>query len=165
MMGFGGGATGYLVGGGGGILGSNSSNPATSAYEILDAHPDAPDGVYWFQDPKGSNTVYSTYCIMQKYGGGWMKVCQYYNDTGINNQTGAVNANGDWVNAEISLHAGKMHNSDIARNKGTEFLFRVTGGSDPLLNNGNGTGYFIGKHKNALNNLTDTVSEYNERFS
>ena len=165
MMGMGGGATGLVVAGGGSILGQSSSNPATSAYEILDLHPDAPDGVYWFRDPNGSNTLYSTYCIMQKYGGGWMKVCQYYNDTGINNQTGAVNANGDWVNAEISLHAGKMHNSDIARNKGTEYLFRVTGGGgDPLLNNGNGTGYFIGKHKNALPNLTDTVSEYNEQF-
>lgn len=165
FAGFGGGTGGTLVAGGAGILGSSAGNPATSAYEILDAHPDAPDGVYWFRDPNGSNTLYSTYCIMQKYGGGWMKVCQYYNDTGINNQTGAVNANGDWVNAEISLHAGKMHNSDIARNKGTEYLFRVTGGGgDPLLNNGNGTGYFIGKHKNALPNLTDTVSEYNEQF-
>ena len=73
MMGMGGGATGYLVGGAGGILGSSPGNPATSAYEILDLHPDAPDGVYWFQDPNGSNTLYSTYCIMQKYGGGWMK--------------------------------------------------------------------------------------------
>ena len=162
-----GGGLGFLTGGGG-ILGSSPGNPATSAYEILDEHPDAPDGVYWFQDPNGSNTLYSTYCIMQKYGGGWMKVCQYHNGTSINDQTGAVNANGDWVNAEISLHAGKMHNSDIARNKGTEYLFRVTGGgasgSDPLLNDGTGTGYFIGKHQNALPNLTDTVSEYNEQF-
>ena len=165
MMGMGGGATGYLVGGSGGaILGTSPGNPATSAYEILDAHPDAPDGVYWFQDPNGSNTLYSTYCIMQKYGGGWMKVCQYYNDTSINNQTGAVNANGDWVNAEISLYAGKMHNSDIARNKGTEFLFRVTGGSDPLLNNGNGTGYFKANHINQLPNLTDSVTEFNQQF-
>ena len=162
-----GGGLGFLTGGGG-ILGSSPGNPATSAYEILDEHPDAPDGVYWFRDPSGSNTLYSTYCIMQKYGGGWMKVCQYHNGTSINDQTGAVNANGDWVNAEISLHAGKMHNSDIARNKGTEYLFRVTGGgasgSDPLLNDGTGTGYFIGKHQNALPNLTDTVSEYNEQF-
>ena len=158
-----GGGLGFLTGGGG-ILGSSAGNPATSAYEILDAHPDAPDGVYWFQDSNGSNTLYSTYCIMQRYGGGWMKVCQYNNGTNINNQTSAVNANGDWVNAEISLHAGKMHNSDITRNKGTEYLFRVTGHSDPLLNNGTGTGYFIGKHDNALSNLTDTVSEYNEQF-
>lgn len=162
-----GGGLGFLTGGGG-ILGSSAGNPATSPYEILDLHPDAPDGVYWFQDVNGSNTLYSTYCIMQKYGGGWMKVCQYNNGTNINNQTGAVNANGNWVNAEISLHAGKMHNDDIGRNKGTEYLFKVTGGgstgSDPLLNSGNGTGYFNGKHENQLPNLTDTVSEYNEQF-
>ena len=168
MMGMGGGATGLAVAGGGLILGQSSSNPATSAYEILDAHPDAPDGVYWFRDPNGSNTLYSTYCIMQKYGGGWMKVCQYNNGTGINNQTGAVNANGDWVNAEISLHAGKMHNSDIARNKGTEYLFRVTGGgasgSDRLLRSGAATGYFKANHINQLPNLTDTVSAFDEQF-
>ena len=162
-----GGGLSFLTGGGG-ILGSSAGNPATSAYEILDAHPDAPDGVYWFRDPNGSNTLYSTYCIMQRYGGGWMKVCQYHNGTGINNQTGAVNANGDWVNAEISLYAGKMHNSDITRNKGTEYLFRVTGGgssgTDRLLRSGAATGYFIGKHHNALPNLTDTASDYNEQF-
>ena len=168
MMGMGGGATGLAVAGGGGILGSSQNNPATSAYEILDAHPDAPDGVYWFQDPNGSNTLYSTYCIMQRYGGGWMKVCQYWGGTGINNQTGAVNANGDWVNSEISLYAGKMHNSDIARNKGTEYLFRVTGGgssgTDRLLKSGAGTGYFRAHHNNTIRPLTDTVGELNEQF-
>jgi len=125
---------------GGNILGSQS-NPAINADAILAVNPSAPDGVYYFKDPNGSNTTYSTYCIMQKYGDGWMKAFQFNNGTNISNSA-PLNANGTWINSEVNTNqAGKLDTVDIARITGSESLWRVTGlsGTDNLFNNGSGT--------------------------
>jgi len=123
----------------GGNLGT-LANPAINADAILEEDPSAPDGVYYFQDPNGSNTVYSTYCIMQKYGGGWMKAVSYYDNQQVGSTSGAINAGGSWTTAEINLAAGKLQNADLNRITGTECLMRVTGGTDNLFNSGAATG-------------------------
>lgn len=120
-------------------------NPATSAAAIKAANPSATDGVYWIKPTGGSGTAFQTYCIMSRDGGGWMKILQYYGGTNMNNSS-AINASGTWINAEINGAAGKLSNTDIlalqSTGTNTSFLFRVTGGSDNLLNNGVGTGKF-----------------------
>ena len=120
-------------------LGSSAANPAINANAILAENPNAPDGVYYFKDPNGSNTVYSTYCIMQKYGGGWMKAVQYYNNTAVGSTSAAINAGGNWTTAEVNNGAGKLQNADLNRITGTECLMRVNGGTDTLFNSGAGT--------------------------
>jgi hypothetical protein len=121
-------------------LGSSAANPAINADAILAENPSAPDGVYYFKDPSGSNSVYSTYCIMQKYGGGWMKAVQYYDNTAVGTTAGAINPGGAWTTAEINNGAGKLQNADLNRITGTECLMRVSGGTDNLFNSGAGTG-------------------------
>lgn len=115
------------------------SNPAVSASQILAANPTAPDGIYYFKIPGGTNTTFQTYCIMQRYGGGWMKAIQYYGGTDVSG-TAAINSGGTWINSEINANqAGKIHTSDFSALKGTDFLFRVANGGDNLFNNGAGT--------------------------
>ena len=138
---FGGGSVrGFRSTSGSNTLGSQS-NPAINADAILEINPSAPDGVYYFKDPNGSNTTYSTYCIMQKYGGGWMKAAQFNNNTNISNSD-AVNANGTWINSEINItQAGKLNTVDIQKITGSESLWRCTGiTTDKLFNDGAGTG-------------------------
>lgn len=122
----------------GGGLGT-FANPAINADAILAENPSAPDGTYYFQDPNGSNTIYSTYCIMQKYGGGWMKALSYHGNQSIGSTAGAINQDGTWTTAEINLASGKLQNADLNRITGTECLMRVTGGTDNLFNSGAAT--------------------------
>lgn len=98
------------------------------------------DGVYWL-NPTGSN-AFQAYVINSRDGGGWVKFLQYHAGTDLSG-TNALNAGGTWTTSEISLSAGKLRTADInALITGNQFLFRVTGGTDPLLNNRAGTGKF-----------------------
>jgi len=121
------------------------NNPALSANAIKAANPSATNGVYWIKPTGGSGTAFQTYCIFTRDGGGWMKILQYYGGTNMDTSS-AINANGSWTTAEINQAAGKLSSADIlALQSGginTAFLFRVSNGSDNLLNNGSGTGKF-----------------------
>lgn len=125
--------------------GSTSAKAATSATTIKSLTGTNTDGIYWIKPTGGSGSAIQVYCIMSKYGGGWMKFLQYYGGTDMSNSS-AINAGGAWCNAEINAAAGKLSNTDIlamqATGINTAFLFRVGGGSDNLLNNGSGTGKF-----------------------
>lgn len=125
--------------------GSTAARANTSASAIKTLTGTTSDGVYYIKPSGGSGTAFQTYCIMSRDGGGWMKILQYYGGTSMNTSS-AINAGGTWVNAEVNAAAGKLTNADIlalqANGTNTSFLFRVTGGSDNLLNNGSGTGKF-----------------------
>jgi hypothetical protein len=126
----------------GDIIGSSQNNPATSAQAILQVNPNAPDGVYWIRPTGGSGTAFQTYCIMQRYGGGWMKSLQYKDGTTMTGES-SINPGGSWINSEINANqAGKITNTDFNAIKGTEFLLRVINGGDNLFNNGQGTAKF-----------------------
>lgn len=127
---------------GGGALsldGSTEDLAAPTAASILAINPSSPDGLYWIKPTGGTGTAFRTYCIMQRYGGGWMKAIQYYGSTDVSG-TAAINSGGTWVNSEINANqAGKIHTTDFGALIGTTFLFRVANGADTLFNNGAGT--------------------------
>lgn len=144
---------------GSGPLGSES-NPATSGIQLYNAG--FPSGTYWL-NPTGNNK-FQAYVINNRDGGGWVKFLQYYNSTNLGG-TAAVNENGSWTTNEIGLAAGKLSHADInALITGNSFLFRVTGGSDNLLNNRVGTGKF--EYTQTLpqwGSLTDPSANYTWR--
>jgi hypothetical protein len=122
-----------------GLDGSTEALAAPNAASILAINPSAPDGLYWIKPPGGTGTAFRTYCIMQRYGGGWMKAIQYHGGTNVSG-TAAINSGGTWINSEINANqAGKIHTTDFSALKGTSFLFRVANGGDNLFNNGAGT--------------------------
>lgn len=122
------------------LYGTSPLYAASSASHILSVNPNAKDGLYWIKPVSGSGTAFLTYCIMRRYGGGWMKALQYYNNTTLTG-TSEINSAGLWLSSEVNLNgSGKIHNSDFNALNGTSFLMRVTGGSDNLFNSGAGTG-------------------------
>lgn len=114
-------------------------NPALSGVQLYNAGFRT-NGVYYL-NPTGQNT-FKAYVILDRDGGGWVKVLQYNN--GVNmNTTAAVNQNGSWVESEINLFPGKVRTADFSALQTQEsYLFRVQApsGGDNLLNNGLGTG-------------------------
>lgn len=125
--------------------GSTASLAAVSANYIKSLTNTTVDGTYWLKPTNGSGTAFQAFCIMSKYGGGWVKFLQWFGGTDMNSAS-AINSGGTWCNAEINGAAGKLSNADIwaiqAAGTNNAFLMRVGGGSDNLFNNGAGTGKF-----------------------
>lgn len=67
--------------------GTTSSNPATSAADILANNPSATDGLYWIKPANWQGSAQQIYCWMT--GGGWMLVAS--NDARDTNFTGGTN--------------------------------------------------------------------------
>tara|TARA_Y100001963_G_scaffold102999_1_gene141782 strand:- start:1114 stop:1866 length:753 start_codon:yes stop_codon:yes gene_type:complete len=100
------------------------------------------DGKYTFNLSGGTGNDFEAYVITRD--GGWVKGVSYYNGTDMSG-TAAVNAGGSWCDQEQGNYAGKLHSSDLnALMTTNKFVFRVHGSSDPLLNDGNGTGRYEG---------------------
>lgn len=125
--------------------GSTSALAATSAAVIKTLTNTSTNGIYWVKPINGSGEAIPVYCIMDRYGGGWMKFLQWFGGTDMST-AGAINLGGSWCNAEINGAAGKLSNTDIhalqANGVNNAFLIRVGGGGDNLFNNGSGTGKF-----------------------
>lgn len=126
--------------------GSSAARAAISASAIKTLTGTNSNGVYWIKPPTGgSGAAFQVYCVMDRYGGGWMKFLQWFGGTDMNNAN-AINAGGAWCSADINGAAGKLANSDIhalqANGVNNSFLMRVGGGGDNLFNNGSGTGKF-----------------------
>ena len=122
--------------------GSSSARAATSAVALNNLGITT-DGVYWLQPSGGSGSPFQTYCILSKYGGGFVKIAQFYNGANILGTSGAINSGGGWINSAKNLNDGKLANSDIhalqANGTNKECLVTVTdgGSSDTLLHNSN----------------------------
>jgi len=103
------------------------------------------DGTYWLQPSGGSGTAFQAYVVNSKYGGGWVKVAQYYNGQSILNNSSAVNAGSNWTQSLKSLHSGKLSNTDIhaLQSNGTNdsILMTISDGgiSDDLARDSGGT--------------------------
>lgn len=52
--------------------------PASSAQAILNAHPDATDGIYWIKPNNYTGEPFPVYCDMTTNSGGWMHVGTVY---------------------------------------------------------------------------------------
>lgn len=112
------------------------ANPAVSGVDLYD-RGFRTDGTYWI-NPTGSY-AFPAYIILSRYGGGYVKFVQYYGGASLSG-SGETNNGGTWTTAEINQAAGKIRTADItALNTTQSVLCRVTGGSDPLFNNGSGT--------------------------
>ena len=125
--------------------GSSPLRAASSASAIKALTGTTTDGVYWLKGA-ASGLAFPAWCIMNRDGGGWVKVLQFNNATSLTT-TSAVNGNGTWTTAEINLAPGKIATADWNALKTEEsFLFRVSGGSsisNNLLNTDAGTGKLI----------------------
>jgi hypothetical protein len=123
------------------IDGLSASTAAPSGVYLRNTLGITTDGTYWL-NPTGSN-AFQAYVINSRDGGGWVKFLQYGSGQDIST-TSAVNQNGNWTQAEVSVNnPGKLSQTDInALTTGNSFLFRVAGSSDILLNSGAGTGKF-----------------------
>ena len=107
-------------------LGSNypgisSSNPASSAVEILKYYPNAPDGVYWINLPSvGARQVY---CIMNAAyaGGGWMMAMKATRGSTFTfgasywTSTNVLNDNSSYYNRSDQDFKGEVFNRYPAR--------------------------------------------------
>ena len=136
IAGFGGGATGAAFRSGQGPMPDKFS----SLSQLMSYSPS--DGKYTFNLSGGTGTDFEAYVITRD--GGWVKALAYY---GGNNMSGssALNAGGNWTDQEQGNYYGKLHSSDMnALMTTSKFLFRVHGGSDTLLNDGNGSGRYEG---------------------
>ena len=112
--------------------GSTESRAGASASAIKSLTGTTTDGIYWLKPTGGSGVAFQTWCIMNRDGGGWAKVLQYYNATSLAT-TSAVNSNGTWTQAERNLAAGKIATADwTALNTTNSFLM---------------TNYNSGKHR------------------
>jgi hypothetical protein len=122
-----------------GLNGSSAETAAPSASAIKAVNPAATDGVYWLKFASGSNTAFQAYIIFSKTDGPWVKALQWYGGTDLSGAA-AVNAGSTWVTGgQINQAAGKIASSDINVLKSSlSTLWRVTGGSDNLMNNGSG---------------------------
>ena len=119
--------------------GSSFSAAAPSATYIKTVNPAATDGVYWLNFPTGSGSPFPTYIIFSKSDGPWVKAVQWNSGVDLSGSA-AVNVNGTWTTNQIGLAAGKLASADINVLKTSlSTLWRVTGGSDNLMNNGAGT--------------------------
>ena len=123
-----------------GLNGSSAETAAPSASDIKAVNPAATDGVYWLKFASGSNTAFQAYIIFSKSDGPWVKALQWYGGTDLSGSA-AVNAGSTWVTGgQINTAAGKIASADINILKSSlSTLWRVTGGSDNLMNNGSGT--------------------------
>jgi hypothetical protein len=68
------------------------------------------NGSYWL-NPTGTNP-FKAWCIMDRDGGGWVKVLQYNSGTALNTSS-SVNENSTWTTREINLASGKLRTADI----------------------------------------------------
>lgn len=120
--------------------GSTEALAGTSAADIKNTTGTTTNGQYWIKPTNGSGIAFQTYCIMNRDGGGWMKAIQFSNLFNLSSSD-HVYKNGAWTQAEINYHPGKISARDwTALNTTNSFIFRVTNGSDNLLNNGAATG-------------------------
>lgn len=123
--------------------GSTEALAGTSATDIKNTTGTTTNGTYWIKPTNGSGIAFQTYCIMNRDGGGWMKAIQYANLINLSSSD-HVYRNGLWAQAEINISPGKIATRDwTVLNTTNSFLFRVTNGTDNLLNNGAGTGKLI----------------------
>ena len=91
--------------------GSTLARAGTSATAIKSLTSTTTDGVYWLKPTNGSGTAFQAWCIMNRDGGGWVKVLQFHNATSMAT-TSSVNPTGTWINAERNLAAGKIDTAD-----------------------------------------------------
>jgi hypothetical protein len=116
-----------------------SGNPALSAQQLKDAG--LPDGVYWFSV---AGETFQSYAITRYEEAAYIKVVQWHN--GFNaDQAGAVNLESGWVQEQHpTTYNGKLSDSVINAIEALNpehVLFQVgVYQSDPLFNNGAGTG-------------------------
>ena len=99
-------------------------------------------GVYTLRPPGGSGLTLRAYCLLDKYGGDWIKVAQFNAGVNVMTNPAEVNPGGAWLGADINLAAGKLSTADIDAMRGNDYIVRVMGHSDPLLNSGAGTGLY-----------------------
>jgi hypothetical protein len=119
--------------------GSSFSAAAPSASYIKTVNVSATDGVYWLNFTSGSQQPFQAYIVFSKPDGPWVKAIQWNNGTDLSGSA-AVNAGAAWTTSQISLNPGKLATSDINVLKTSlSTMWRVTGGSDNLMNNGTGT--------------------------
>jgi hypothetical protein len=119
--------------------GSSFSSAAPSATYIKSVNATATDGVYWLNFTSGTGQPFQAYIVFSKPDGPWVKAVQYNNGTDLSGSA-AVNAGGAWTTSQISLNPGKLASADINILKASlSTMWRVTGGSDNLMNNGTGT--------------------------
>lgn len=106
------------------IDGLQAGTAAPSARYLYDTLGYRTNGAYWL-NPTGTNP-FKAWCIMDRDGGGWVKVAQYYNGTDISGAS-AINENGTWTTQERNLAAGKLRTADIdaLHQTKTTFLTRV----------------------------------------
>lgn len=109
------------------IDGLSQDSAAPSAIYLRDTLGYTTNGTYWL-NPTGTN-AFQAWCIMDRDGGGWVKVLSYNNNTSLNTAA-AVNANGSWTTREINLAAGKLATADInaLHQTKTTSLWRVQSG-------------------------------------
>jgi len=125
------------------------------------------DGTYWLQPSGGSGTAFQAYVVNSKYGGGWVKIAQYYNGQNILNNSSAVNSGSNWTQSLKSLHSGKISNTDIhaLQSNGTNDSILLTisdgGASDDLFRDSGGTNRGFGKFEivgGSLSNFGTTLT-------
>jgi hypothetical protein len=121
-----------LSGSGVPLLGSSSAAAALSADALMQARPDAPSGVYWF-DPDGADgqAPFESYADLTKAGGGWIQVRR------VRNSGGWYPGNDDLAGTEVlSIASLAVANADANASRqfdyfvdaNTEYLF-ATGDS------------------------------------
>lgn len=92
------------------VDGLSAGTAAPSAVYLYNTLGYRTNGSYWL-NPTGTNP-FQAWCIMDRDGGGWVKVLQYNNNTSLNTSS-SVNDNGLWTTREINLAAGKLRTADI----------------------------------------------------
>lgn len=109
------------------IDGLSAASAAPSALFLRNNLGYTTNGTYWL-NPTGTNP-FQAWCIMDRDGGGWVKVLQYNGNANLNTSS-AVNQSGTWTTREVNLASGKLTTAEInaLHQTKTTALMRVQSG-------------------------------------